>query len=97
MSARSTRWRCSAKGWRPCSRGGQGMPVNIVEVPKGADGADQGIDDYLAGGGLLDDLKVRAFEEGWMPPRTGPSCPRRPSTAPPAKWLRTSGPTRKRT
>jgi hypothetical protein len=51
------------------------MPVNIVEVPKGADGADQGIDDYLAGGGLLDDLKVRAFEEGWMPPEDWPELP----------------------
>ncbi len=52
------------------------MPVNIVEVPKRADGSDQGIDDYLGGGGgFLADLKVRVFEEGWMAPEDWPELP----------------------
>ena len=51
------------------------MPVNIIEIPKRADGSDQGIDDYLGEGGLLEELEVRAFEEGWMPPEDWPELP----------------------
>src|SRR4051794_41022444 len=75
MSRLSTRWLYSASGWRPCLRGGRGMPVNIAQVPKRADGSDQGIDDYLGGGGLLENLNLRAFEEGWLPPEDWPELP----------------------
>jgi hypothetical protein len=49
------------------------MSVNIVRIPPAADGGKQGIDDYLATGGLLDDLEILPFEGGWLPPRDWPT------------------------
>jgi hypothetical protein len=49
------------------------MPVKIVTVPARADGGKQGIDDYISGGGRLEDLQVNPFEGGWVPPADWPS------------------------
>src|SRR5215216_5127824 len=49
------------------------MPVSIVRIPKTADGRHQGIDDYLAAGGDLDDLEYIPYEAGVIPaPREWP-------------------------
>src|SRR5215213_5585833 len=48
------------------------MPVNIVRVPPAEDGSKQGIDDYLARGGKLDDMEMLPFEGGWLPPKDWP-------------------------
>jgi hypothetical protein len=49
------------------------MSVSIVRIPPASDGSKQGVDDYLAAGGDLDDLEVLPFEEGWIPPSAYPS------------------------
>src|SRR5215208_4834557 len=49
------------------------MSVSIVRIPPAPDGSKQGVDDYLAAGGDLDDLEVLPFEEGWIPPRNWPT------------------------
>src|SRR5918995_1436103 len=49
------------------------MSVSIVRIPPAPDGSKQGIDDYLAAGGDLDDLEVLPFEGGWIPPRDWPT------------------------
>jgi hypothetical protein len=49
------------------------MPVNIVRIPPGPGGGKQGIDDYLARGGDLDDLEFLPFEGGWLPPKDWPT------------------------
>jgi hypothetical protein len=49
------------------------MSVSIVRIPPSPDGSKQGIDDYLAAGGDLDDLEVLPFEGGWIPPRDWPT------------------------
>ena len=48
------------------------MSVSIVRIPSAPDGKKQGIDDYLAAGGDLDDLGVLPFEDGWLPPQDWP-------------------------
>jgi hypothetical protein len=48
------------------------MSVSIVRIPPGPGGKKQGIDDYLANGGKLDDLDVLPFEDGWLPPQDWP-------------------------
>jgi hypothetical protein len=48
------------------------MSVSIARIPPAADGSKQGIDDYLAAGGKLDDLDILPFEGGWTPPRDWP-------------------------
>jgi hypothetical protein len=52
------------------------MSVNIVRIPSAADGSKQGIDDYLARGGRLEDLEILPFEGGWLPPQGWPVLPR---------------------
>lgn len=49
------------------------MSVSIVRIPPAPDGSKQGVDDYLAAGGDLDDLEVLPFEGGWIPPRDWPT------------------------
>jgi hypothetical protein len=49
------------------------MSVSIVRILPSPDGSKQGIDDYLAAGGDLDDLEVLPFEGGWIPPRDWPT------------------------
>jgi hypothetical protein len=49
------------------------MSVSIARIPPAEDGSKQGIDDYLARGGLLDDLEILPFEDGWLPPRDWPT------------------------
>jgi len=51
------------------------MSVNIVRIPSAADGSKQGIDDYLARGGRLEDLEILPFEGGWLPPQGWPVLP----------------------
>jgi len=48
------------------------MSVSIARIPEAPDGSKQGIDDYLAAGGKLDDLKIIPFEGGWLPPKDFP-------------------------
>jgi hypothetical protein len=43
--------------------------VSIARIPPAPDGSKQGIDDYLARGGSLDDLELLPFEGGWLPPK----------------------------
>jgi hypothetical protein len=52
------------------------MSVNIVRIPSAADGSKQGIDDYLARGGRLEDLEILPLEGGWLPPKDWPVLPR---------------------
>src|SRR5215207_11705394 len=52
------------------------MPVNIVRVPPAEDGSKQGIDDYLARGGKLDNMEMLPFEGGWLPPKDWPMLAR---------------------
>jgi hypothetical protein len=47
----------------------RGARVRIVRVPAAADGSKQGIDDYLAGGDLVDLLAEHC--EDWRPPEEG--------------------------
>ena len=49
------------------------MSVSIVRIHPAPDGSKQGVDDYLAAGGDLDDLEVLPFEGGWIPPRDWPT------------------------
>jgi hypothetical protein len=46
--------------------------VSIARIPAAPDGSKQGIDDYLARGGSLDDLEIMPFEGGWLPPKDWP-------------------------
>jgi hypothetical protein len=48
------------------------MSVSIARIPPAPDGSKQGIDDYLAAGGDLDDLEILPFEGGWLPPKDWP-------------------------
>jgi hypothetical protein len=48
------------------------MSVSIVRLPPAKDGSKQGIDDYLAAGGNLEDLEIQPFDEGWLPPKDWP-------------------------
>src|SRR3712207_1516563 len=52
------------------------MSVNIVRIPPAADGSKQGIDDYRARGGRLEDLEILRFEGGWLPRQGWPVLPR---------------------
>jgi len=47
--------------------------VSIARIPPAPDGSKQGIDDYLAAGGNLDDLELLPFEDGWLPPKDWPT------------------------
>ncbi|MGL3710527.1 VapE domain-containing protein [Leptospirillum ferriphilum] len=38
--------------------GGRGAQVTILRIPAGPEGKKQGVDDFLAGGGTIDDLKA---------------------------------------
>lgn len=49
------------------------MSVSIARIPPAPDGSKQGIDDYLAAGGKLDDLEIHPFEGGWTPPKDWPT------------------------
>jgi hypothetical protein len=51
------------------------MPVKVVHIPSTESGDKQGIDDYLANGGELDDLDVVDFDGGWLPPKEWPTLP----------------------
>jgi hypothetical protein len=51
------------------------MPVKIVQIPSTQSGEKQGIDDYLAAGGKLDDLDVVDFNGSWLPPKDWPVLP----------------------
>ena len=48
------------------------MSVTIVEIPKGEDGRNQGIDDYLAAGGALEELDYFPYTGEALPPRDWP-------------------------
>src|SRR5215210_7260438 len=52
------------------------MSVNIVRIPSAADRSKQGIDDYLARGGRLEELEILPFEGGCLPPKDWPVLPR---------------------
>jgi hypothetical protein len=49
------------------------MSVSIARIPPAPDGSKQGIDDFLAAGGRLDDLEIIPFERGWTPPKDWPT------------------------
>jgi hypothetical protein len=49
------------------------VPVYILKIPKREDGSDQGIDDYLGGGGKLEDLPFEEFRPSiFAPPKDWP-------------------------
>jgi hypothetical protein len=51
------------------------MPVKIVQIPSTQSGEKQGIDDYLAAGGKLEDLDIVDFDGDWLPPKDWPILP----------------------
>jgi hypothetical protein len=66
--------------------------VSIARIPPAPDGSKQGIDDYLARGGSLDDLELLPFEGGWLPPKDWPILAKEAYQGLAGEVVRTTGP-----